>query len=164
MPIAQMAMGEVTYYHVELPQHSALLAEGLPAESYLDTGDRANFANGMHSIALHPDFSSRQWEAKECARIVVTGLELAAARRWVEAIASSEFQFDGRTTSGTVHVARMSISTHRRASPLPAAVVPRPPVAPPPPRTCVTRACKPHCVHPSVLHHARHGIGRQPSR
>ena len=27
----------VTYYHVELPQHNAVFAEGLPAETYLDT-------------------------------------------------------------------------------------------------------------------------------
>ena len=27
----------VTYYHVELPQHNAIFAEGMPAESYLDT-------------------------------------------------------------------------------------------------------------------------------
>ena len=27
----------VTYYHVELPQHDAVYAEGLPAETYLDT-------------------------------------------------------------------------------------------------------------------------------
>jgi hypothetical protein len=30
----------VTYYHVELPEHAILLADGLPAESYLDTGSR----------------------------------------------------------------------------------------------------------------------------
>jgi hypothetical protein len=36
----------VEYWHVELPQHSVLLAEGLPAESYLDTGNRGAFANG----------------------------------------------------------------------------------------------------------------------
>jgi Hint domain len=29
----------VTYYHVELPQHQAILAEGLPAESYLETSE-----------------------------------------------------------------------------------------------------------------------------
>ena len=29
--------GLVTYYHVELPQHDAVFAEGLPAETYLDT-------------------------------------------------------------------------------------------------------------------------------
>ena len=36
----------VTYFHVELAMHDGLLAEGLPAESYLDTGNRAAFANG----------------------------------------------------------------------------------------------------------------------
>ena len=29
----------VTYYHVELPKHHAILAEGLPAESYLETSE-----------------------------------------------------------------------------------------------------------------------------
>ena len=29
----------VTYYHVELPQHDAIYAEGLPAESYLETSE-----------------------------------------------------------------------------------------------------------------------------
>jgi hypothetical protein len=31
------------YVHVELDRHDILLAEGLPAESYLDTGNRAAF-------------------------------------------------------------------------------------------------------------------------
>jgi Hint domain len=29
----------VTYYHVELPKHNTILAEGLPAESYLETSE-----------------------------------------------------------------------------------------------------------------------------
>jgi len=29
----------VTYYHVELPKHHAILAEGMPAESYLETSE-----------------------------------------------------------------------------------------------------------------------------
>ena len=33
--VFQVPVNEVTYYHVELPQHSVLLAEGLPVESYL---------------------------------------------------------------------------------------------------------------------------------
>ena len=44
--IVQVKVDAVTYYHVELAQHDVLLAEGLPAESYLDADDRANFANG----------------------------------------------------------------------------------------------------------------------
>ncbi len=34
----------VRYWHVELPAHDVILAEGLPAESYLDTGNRDAFA------------------------------------------------------------------------------------------------------------------------
>ena len=43
--IAQQPRDEVFYYHVELAEHGVQLAEGLPAESYLDTGNRAGFAN-----------------------------------------------------------------------------------------------------------------------
>ena len=38
--IAQVPRRSVTYWHVELPRHEVLIAEGVPAESYLDTGDR----------------------------------------------------------------------------------------------------------------------------
>jgi hypothetical protein len=37
---------EIRYYHVELAGHGVLLAEGLPAESYLDTGNRRAFSTG----------------------------------------------------------------------------------------------------------------------
>jgi hypothetical protein len=46
--------GEVTYWHIELEDgcgaavHDVLLADGLPAESYLDTGNRA----GLISVAI----------------------------------------------------------------------------------------------------------------
>lgn len=85
--IAQVRVRAITYYHVELTQHAVLLAEGLPAESYLDTGDRANFANGGGAMTLHPDFSSRVWDAEGCAPLVVTGLALDTARRWVNGLA-----------------------------------------------------------------------------
>ena len=51
--IAQVPMDAVTYWHLELPRHDVLLAEGLPAESYLDTGNRGAFANGggLHAPA-----------------------------------------------------------------------------------------------------------------
>ena len=47
----------VDYYHVELDQHAILLAEGLPAESYLDTGNRGIFANSGAPMVLHPDLT-----------------------------------------------------------------------------------------------------------
>jgi hypothetical protein len=80
MTIEQVPMEEVSYYHIELNQHDILHAEGVPAESYLDTGDRSKFTNGGGPIALHPNFSVRMWEAKGCAPRVVTGLALTSVR------------------------------------------------------------------------------------
>ncbi len=75
---------KVTYYHVELDSHDILLAEGLPVESYLDTGDRAMFENGGAPLRLHPEFSARRWEVLGCAKLVFIGPELDAARRCVD--------------------------------------------------------------------------------
>jgi hypothetical protein len=94
--IAQVPRKTMTYYHVELLRHSVLLAEGLPTESYLDTGDRSNFVNGNGPIAIYPDFASRIWDAEGCAPLVVTGPELAATRCWVNGLASM------RTTRDTI--------------------------------------------------------------
>jgi hypothetical protein len=81
----EVDLAAVIYYHVELDRHDVLLAEGLPVESYLDTGDRGNFANGDGPVALHPDFASRAWEASGCAPLMVTGPEVDAARYLVAA-------------------------------------------------------------------------------
>ena len=78
--IRQEAVARVTYWHVELPRHDVLLAEGLPAESYLDTGNRSAFAGQSGAMQLHPDFARRVWETAACARLVVAGAELAAVR------------------------------------------------------------------------------------
>lgn len=79
--IAQVSVDDATYYHIELPRHDVLLAEGLPAKSYLDTGDHFNFGNGGCPVALYPDFASRVWEAEGCAPLIVIGSRLDAARR-----------------------------------------------------------------------------------
>ena len=98
--IAQTPVEQVTYYHVELQEHSILLAEGLPAESYLDTGDRSNFANNDGPIALYPDFASRIWDAEGCAPLVITGPILEAVQHWVNALEAIR-QWAGRTTEAT---------------------------------------------------------------
>lgn len=94
--IVQVPCDEVAYYHVELPRHSILLAEGLPAESYLETGGRGNFANGGSAIVLHPEFVARQWDAEACAPLAVTGPQLAAARQWLAAMATQLVRSDPR--------------------------------------------------------------------
>jgi len=69
----------VTYFHVELSQHSVILAEGLPAESYLDSGDRAKFSGG-EVIVLYPEFTARAWEMHGCAPLVLSGAPVDAVR------------------------------------------------------------------------------------
>jgi hypothetical protein len=64
----------VEYFHVEMDAHAILLAEGLPAESYLNTGNRGFFANSGEPLVLHPyltdetDYPAR--EASSCVPFV----------------------------------------------------------------------------------------------
>ena len=83
--VEQVLVDEITYYHVELTSHDVLLADGLPVESYLETGGRSAFANGGGPVALFPEFHVRVWEAMGCARLIVTGPERDAARMLVNA-------------------------------------------------------------------------------
>jgi len=86
--VRQAPVDTVTYYHLELPRHDVLLAEGLPAESFLDMRDGSYRANRPGPVRLYTDYSLRMWEAFGCARLVVTGPELAAARMLVEGFAA----------------------------------------------------------------------------
>lgn len=71
--VAQVPVAHVTYFHVELPAHAVLLAEGLPVESYLDTGNRTSFANGGTAIMAHPDFARGVWARHGCAPLITEG-------------------------------------------------------------------------------------------
>ncbi|WP_053082619.1 Hint domain-containing protein [Methylobacterium platani] len=66
--VVQLDRAEVVYHHVELPVHDVLVADGMPAESYLDCGNRGTFANHDGPVTLHPDFVA-----------VALNLELACA-------------------------------------------------------------------------------------
>jgi collagen type I alpha len=93
--VIQERRARVTYWHVELERHAVLLAEGLPCESYLDTGNRDAFVNGGAAVQIHPDFAVRRWEAHACAPQVRGGPALhwarasLAARRADTAVAPS---------------------------------------------------------------------------
>jgi hypothetical protein len=69
----------VTYHHVELDSHDVILAEGLPAESFVNTGNRNMFENTDEPIMLHPHFRANG-EAGFCAPILREGERLEAAR------------------------------------------------------------------------------------
>jgi len=77
--IAPVAVDRVEYWHVELDRHDVLLAEGLPCESFLDTGQRGAFAGGG-VVQLHPEFAGRAWDGAACAELVVAGPVLARVR------------------------------------------------------------------------------------
>ena len=83
--ITQLSLNIVTYYHVEVEHdgevvHDLVLAEGLPCETYLDTGNRGAFQNG--SGPANPDSGTALdiWRTKACARLVRDGAELASVR------------------------------------------------------------------------------------
>jgi hypothetical protein len=79
--VVQEAVGRVVYWHVELARHAVIVAEGLPCESYLDTGNRGAFGNGGGAIALHPDFALRIWETEACAKLALGGRAVTSVRR-----------------------------------------------------------------------------------
>lgn len=74
--VQERAMAAVTYHHVELDDHAVLLAEGVPAESYLDTGNRGFFA-GEDIVALHPDLMVDAASTGACAPYARTEAEVA---------------------------------------------------------------------------------------
>lgn len=75
------ALGPVAYHHVELDAHDVLLAEGAPAESYLDCENRHQFANGPLHRALHADFApAGPAPGPRCAELVLAGARLDRIR------------------------------------------------------------------------------------
>src|SRR5262249_32520057 len=44
-----------TYYHVEVDDHSLILAENVPAETFIDNIDRLAFDNLDEHVALYPE-------------------------------------------------------------------------------------------------------------
>jgi hypothetical protein len=77
--VAQVECAEVEYWHVELDAHDVLFAEGLPAESYLDCGNRTAFANGVAFVEAHPDFQPKHWR-ETCLPLVKQGPAVARAK------------------------------------------------------------------------------------
>ena len=73
--VRDLAAKTVTYYHVELEQHAIMIAEGVAAESYLDTGNRAFFSNAGLAMVLHPELNINEnlrcWDTDACAPLTV---------------------------------------------------------------------------------------------
>ncbi|MCB8874534.1 Hint domain-containing protein [Acidisoma silvae] len=84
--VAQLNQPRVTYYHIELATHDVIFAEGLPTETYLETGQRAAFVNGGGVIEAHPRFSPPEldaqlrWAALGYAPLVIAGPQVERLR------------------------------------------------------------------------------------
>jgi probable HAF family extracellular repeat protein len=77
--VTREPVDEVVYFHVELPAHDVIFAEGLPAESYLDTGNRRDFDNGGTAGAPAAETAEGLWRSRACADHVTRGPCHAAA-------------------------------------------------------------------------------------
>ena len=76
------SVAAITYVHVELDRHDLLLAEGLPAESYLDTGNRGQLqGTAAPRFDADPETAAlRIFAERGCAPLVLRGPLLDAAR------------------------------------------------------------------------------------
>ncbi len=73
--IVQANPATITYYHLELSTHDVILAENLPCETFLETGNRTAFDNGPVTD-LHPDFQPRHgdiWDTLAYAPLCLRG-------------------------------------------------------------------------------------------
>ena len=75
--VQERGLERVDYFHVELEQHSVILAEGAPSESFLDDGNRGQFHNAAEHVAMYPDAPAA---GERCAPMVDSGTELEAIR------------------------------------------------------------------------------------
>jgi hypothetical protein len=77
----------ITYHHVELDRHSAILAEGAAAETYVESGNRHQF-EGQPAIAMIADFAATQ-PVPRFAPLCNRGPAVTAIRQRLAAIAIS---------------------------------------------------------------------------
>ncbi|MDE2517581.1 MAG: Hint domain-containing protein [Rhodospirillales bacterium] len=70
----------VTFHHIETERHSVLLAEDLPAESFLNTGNRNELIGSDEPLVLHPRFAvnptAERWNTDAAAPLARTNEEI----------------------------------------------------------------------------------------
>jgi len=83
--IVQVQVEQIIWWHLELAAHDVVLAEGLPAETYLDTGNRMAFENAGKAVALHPRFGRQVHTALAYAPFADAGWPVRHARAALQA-------------------------------------------------------------------------------
>jgi hypothetical protein len=85
--IFQEVRSKITYYHVELPKHDVIFAEGLTAETYLDDNNRDFFIDANTDVIplgepSMPKLTSAEiWTAQGFAKVYREGPEVDAIRQ-----------------------------------------------------------------------------------
>jgi hypothetical protein len=77
--VQEQTTTHVTYHHIELDSHDIILAEGLPCESFLDTGNKNMFGAVSGLTVLHPNFTPGP-NALFCVPLVMEGEPLDTTR------------------------------------------------------------------------------------
>jgi autotransporter passenger strand-loop-strand repeat protein len=73
------SIDQVDYFHLELDTHDVIIAEGAPAETYIDDDNRGMFHNAAEHAARYPD--AKRAAPAYCAPRVEDGDALHAIRR-----------------------------------------------------------------------------------
>jgi hypothetical protein len=102
--IRDFSFSRIAYHHLELERHALLIAEGVAAESYLDTGNRAYFDNASLTMVTHPEFAINAhlncWQTDACAPLLTRPEDVQPIwRRLADRAASLGFIAPGPETT-----------------------------------------------------------------
>ncbi|HEV8680589.1 MAG TPA: Hint domain-containing protein, partial [Stellaceae bacterium] len=60
--VQETSVKRLDYFHIELETHDILIADGAPAESYIDCDNRGKFHNAADFARLYPDDERPRWQ------------------------------------------------------------------------------------------------------
>ena len=104
-------LATVDYYHIELDGHDILLAEGAPAESFVDCDSRGMFQNAHDFSERYPHAQATRWAF--CAPRVEHGDKLAEIRR---RLARVDNHAPAAGTDDRASCGHLDTATHERFS------------------------------------------------
>jgi lysophospholipase L1-like esterase len=112
--IRRSAQPSVTYYHIEVSRHAAVFAEGVAAETYLETGNRGAFEN-TGAIALHPAAAQALREETGFAPFAEAGPVVEAVRQRI--LDRAEIETDGDPDTSILYSNGSAVIASRSAVP-----------------------------------------------
>ena len=104
----------VQYFHVELPRHSVIYADGAPAESFLDTGNRNMFSNVLDYLGVSNGLDSPA--QTPCRPVITEGEMLVAVRARVAERAAREASLPPGKPTCTCWSTRSLFAPRRRTA------------------------------------------------